>query len=143
MGFRGELRMQKKKRGLSKGSTAYAEAWRKFLKELLNAKVRTKKDRDDLAQKMGVSSHYINSMLYRQEGGIDAWASALSIAYDIKVKDIGSIFTLLKTSVRKAAPLSMADELWNRLDELVDENEKFYWISLLHGLIVADRDFKK
>ena len=136
--------MQKSKRGSAKSpQSAYAQAWRKFLKELLNAKVRTKKDREDLAHKMGVSTHYINSMLYRQEGGIDALASALSISYDIKAKDIGSVFTLLKTSLHKAAPICKADELWNKLDELVDENEKFYWISLLHALIVSDREFKK
>lgn len=136
--------MQKKERGSGKSPhNTYAQAWRKFLKELLNAKIRTKKDREDLAQKMGVSTHYINSMLYRQEGGIDAWASALSIAYDIKAKDIGNVFMLLKTSLRKAVPISKADELWVKLDELVDENEKFYWISLLHALIISDRDFKK
>ena len=135
--------MQTTKRASAKRSNAYAQAWREFLKELLNAKIRTKKDREALAEKMGVSIHYVNSMLYRQEGGIDAWASALSIAYDIKAKDIGSLFALLKTSLRKAAPVSRADELWQQLDELVDENEKFYWLSLLHAMVVADREFKK
>ena len=136
--------MQKTKRGSRKSPrNAYAQAWRKFLKELLNAKVRTKKDREDLAHKMGVSTHYINSMLYRQEGGIDAWASALSMAYDIKVKDIENTFALLKTSLRKTVAISKADELWNKLDEFVDENEKFYWISLLHALVTSDREFKK
>lgn len=137
--------MAKTKRGSIKGAggEAYADAWRKFLKELLNARIRTKKDREELARKMGVSIHYINSMLYRQEGGIDAWASALSITYDLKAKDIGNLFLLLKSSIQKAVPLSKADEVWQKLDDILDENEKFYWISLLRALIVADRDFKK
>lgn len=60
-------------------------AWRKILKDLLAERVHTARDRQELAKKMGVSAHYIHSMLYRKEvGGLDAWASALSAAYGVK-----------------------------------------------------------
>ena len=138
--------MAKTKRASSRRSpnaNLYSKAWRQFLCELLSAKVRTKQDREDLAAQMGISIHYLSSMLYRQEGGIDAWASALSIAYDLKAKDIEDFFSIFKATLKKTVPLSKADHVWQRLDGLVDENEKFYWISMLHALVVADKDFRK
>src|SRR5262245_9945577 len=132
------MQMAKSKRaGRSSHAETYAESWRQFLKELLKAQVRTRKEREDLAEAMGISIHYLNSMLYRQEGGIDAWASALSIAYDLKPKDIGAFFAVLKTSLRKTTPLSKADEVWQQLGEMMSESEKHYWVSLLYALVVA------
>jgi hypothetical protein len=132
--------MKKPKRA-TREDISYGEAWRRFLSELLRARIKTKNDRESLARAMNVSIHQVATMLYRAEGGFDAWASALSIAYGLKVKDVNGLFVLLKQAFKQTAPLSKSDEVWTKLDELVDENEKYYWVTMLQGLITADREF--
>jgi hypothetical protein len=114
----------------------YAHAWRSFLKGLLRAKVPTKKQKEELARKMNVSVHYVNTMMYRGEGGMDAWTAALSLAYNL---DLPRFFDIVQSALNKSGTETKSDLVWQQLDKIVNENEKFYWISLLHALIIADK----
>lgn len=126
------------------GETArYGEEWRIFFRDVLRSKIRTREAREQLAKKMGTSIHYVNSMLYRLDGGLDAWATAVSVSFELKPKDLKEFFVLLKTILRKNAPISEADKIWSRLDEYLNENEKHYWITMLEALVLADKEFKK
>jgi hypothetical protein len=121
----------------------YGEEWRLFLRDILRSRVRTREAREQIAKRMGTSTHYVNSMLYRLDGGLDAWATALSVAFDLKPKDLKDFFMLLRTLFRQVSPISEADKVWARLDEDLNENDKHYWITLLQALIIADKEFKK
>ena len=130
-------------RSKSGETSRYGQEWRLFLRDVLRSRIRNREAREQLAKKMGTSIHYVNSMLYRLDGGLDAWATALSVAFDLKPKDLKDFFIILKTHFRQNSPISEADKTWARLDEYLNENEKHYWISLLEALVVADKEFKK
>jgi hypothetical protein len=64
---------------------------REALRQLIKKQLKTLKDRQDLANYMGASIHYVNSMLYRGEGGLDAWINAALFCTGIDTKRLIAI----------------------------------------------------
>lgn len=119
---------------MTKRATPVREALRDFVKERLT----TADDRTKLAEYMGTSIHYVNSMLYRGEGGLDAWISALLFCLDAKPEDLIGLFQRKAIAKIERAP-NEAEKIWQSLDKLLRPREKLWWARILNAAVLESR----
>jgi len=115
-----------------------AEPVRDALRDFVKAKLKTLDERKQLAKYMGTSIHYINSMLYRGEGGLDAWISAISFCLNLDPKELATF--LRERSPRNSTPQkSPSDRLWHDLDKILKPKQKLWWARILRAAVVESR----
>ena len=90
-----------------------AKQLRDLLKNLARAKLKTKNDKLRVAKQTGIAVASIDSMLYHQKGGLDAWATLLTKIYDISPVQLAVIFTEVKQFLREKHKLSKGQLLWS------------------------------
>lgn len=116
---------------MAKRAAPVRDALRKIVKERL----KTVEDHKKLAEFMGTSLHYVHSMLYRGEGGLDAWINALMFCFDLDSKTF--LERLGKRLPQKSvASLTPADSLWYDLDKLLKPKQKLWWARILRAAVL-------
>jgi hypothetical protein len=125
-------------RASSEKMTKQASPIREALREFVKTHVSTLDDRKQLANYMGTSVHYVHSMLYRGEGGLDAWINAL--LFCLRISPDGLI-SLWKERGREEPKLTSteADRIWFGLDKKLKASQKLWWARILRAAVMESR----
>jgi hypothetical protein len=122
-----EVRKTRKQTMVSKR----ARPIRELLQTLVRDRIKTKLDKQKLADFLEQSVGSIDAMLYKGEGGLDSWISALMFCYDMNPSNIKDFILNHQATVRRNKAVRESDKRWFDLDSLMTEDEKFYWVSLI------------
>lgn len=90
-----------------------ADGLRGVFQELLKEFVKTKADREALAKVLNRSPGHIKQMVYKGEGGLDAWTKAFAYFYQLDLATLKN----LKQELRKRSPVEDSDRIWFSIRE--------------------------
>lgn len=132
--------MSKNTRDPNTKTAKIAAPVRTLLRSLIRNKIRTEADKRALADFLERSVSFVNQMVYNAEGSLDAWIGAFVFAYKLDAETLAELFSDQSQAARKMSPLSPADQIWFGLDEILTDDEKFYWVSVVRAAIDLNRD---
>lgn len=112
---------------------------RALLQKLIHRKLKSKADREALAEFIGQEVSSVNNMIYSGEGGLDSWIGALAYCYKIEPKSAEKLFSELELFFRKTHPLSKADQLYFELAEQLSEDQLAFLLGLIKASIKLGR----
>lgn len=91
-----------------------------------------RESKEELAKYIGVSFSSVEGMIYRQQGGTDAWINAILFIFDLDPKKVQGGIADLRAIVTKKNPLKESDRAWHKdIDSLFTEEEKLYWLAMM------------
>lgn len=125
-------------------SVSPAKELREFFQELIHNKLKTKTDREQLAQALGLTISAIEAMTYRGVGSFETFAGALLHLYQIDLEALKSHVLKLKNISLKKTPSRESEKVWYELDKELSEPEKAYWVHLIRAatrinLVLAEK----
>ncbi len=116
---------------------------RELLQSLVRDRVKTRIEKQKLAEFLGQSVGSLDAMLYRGEGGLDSWISALIYCYELSPEVIKDFVLNYRANVRRSSSMRESDRRWFDLDSEMSEDEKFYWVSLMAVSVKLQRELVK
>jgi len=118
------------------------QGFRKLLSALTRVRIKSTVDKEKAAKHLGLdTTNTIGTMMYRGQGGMDAWIILLSHLYNIKPEQLPGLFDKIKELFQSKRKLSKGEALWAKLGETLTEDEKFFWCGLAQGVQASKPPF--
>lgn len=111
---------------------------RRFLQDLAKAKLETEGTKDLVIKDTSISKSSLEAMVYRGEGGLDAWTELLFCLYGISPHQIASLLAEMKNQLRKNKKLSEGQILFSEICDELSEDKRHFW----SGIITAAEELK-
>jgi hypothetical protein len=104
---------------------------RSTLQNLLREKVRTLKEREELAAAIKRSRSHVESMLYEGKGGLDSWVKAFAYCFELSAAAIKKI----KIENLAKTELDEADRIWFQLRDTLKANhsDRYYYARIAYA----------
>lgn len=116
----------------------YVKAVRRFLQDLAKAQLEVDGARESVLKKTTITKSSLEAMLYRGEGGLDAWVELLTHLYNISPQQIIGILAESKNTLRKSQKLTAGQVLFSELSDQLSEDKRHFWGSVIQ----TAEDFK-
>lgn len=85
-----------------------------------------------LAEKeTGIKYSSIESMLYKNEGGLDSWATLLTYLFKIEPQQLDSFLIELKEIFKKRRKLKDSEIQWSKLGDHLSDDRKSFWCDVI------------
>jgi hypothetical protein len=115
-----------------------AKEVRAFLQGLLKSKVETKEDRVELSEFLGLSLSSVEKLIYKGDGGLDAFISAVMFALKLGPEEAVEGLKTLIHGLQKHNPVDEADRIWFDLE--LSKEKKLYYASLIREAVELEKD---
>ena len=118
-----------------------AKPVRALLQTLVRAQVKTRAEKEKLAEFLGQAVSSVDAMIYYGEGGLDSWISALIYCYDLQPDAFSNFVHSYRDQLKKMKPIKESDRLWSEID--LSEDEKVYWANLISASATIQKDLRR
>lgn len=125
--------MAKKKR--NNKTTQIAAPIREFLRQTVKQKIRTKADREALAEFLGQAPSSVSNLL-KGEGGLDTWVAALVFCYGLKPESLLELLGNFQALARRQKPTE-SDRLAAQIN-LPEAKRKVLFSAILTALALEE-----
>lgn len=121
----------------AKGIGDPSKEFRIFFQKILKSKIKSKKDKEELANYLDRSVPSVELMLYHGGGGLDAWLNAFVFCFGLNVEKLEKIAIELSLISKSDETNSLYQ--WQKLGQSLTEKERNKW----YYLIKASSDFEQ
>ena len=121
-----------------------AQEVKEAISELLRKIAPDRESKEALADYIDISFSSVEGMIYRQQGGADAWINAILYIFDLDSAKVQESIGNLQAIVTKKNPLKESDKIWFKdMDYLFTEEEKLYWLAMMKYAAKLKRSKRK
>lgn len=119
--------MAKKK----KNQPEHVKAVRRFLQDLAKSQLEAEGARESVFKKTSITKSSLEAMIYRGEGGLDAWVELLTHLYHVSPTQIIAMLAESKSTLKKSQKLSEGQILFSDLSDQLSEDKRHFWTSVI------------
>lgn len=116
-----------------KGQPEQVRVFRKLLQDLAKLRLEDTDAREGVLKETSITKSSLGAMVYRGEGGLDAWLELLTYLYDLKPQQIIALISDLKTHLKKHQKLSAGQLLFYQLCDDLSEDKRHFWAGLINA----------
>lgn len=129
----------RKKRKSDERALIVKKALMRLIREVANNKDRKKQ----LAEFTGLSLSAIDALAYNGRGSFSSWINALLFRFEVPADGLADVLKKLEHITRKERSTRPSDTIWFELDQLLTEDDKYYWASIIRYAAELKRTSKK